>query len=203
MKGQIVGCVRVTSTSQHIDRQVQAIGPGDQMFTDRDSVGSRRGRVEVAQILRHVRKGDVLTVASMDRLAQSLMDLEHLVEELTDRGVGIEFIRECLTFASGNDDGFAVFQRQLISAVAQLERNLILKRNREAVDLPRARGAHNGRVRKLNDEQVRQVKIAVAAGEAKAKIARDLGCSRRLLYDVLAGRGAYAPAVPREGQRPV
>lgn len=198
MKGQIVGCVRVSSTSLHIDRQVQATGLSDQMFTNRDSGGSRTGRVEVAQILRHLRKGDVLTVASMDRLARSIIDLEHLVDELTNRGVRVEFIRECLAFASGNDDGLVIFQRQLISAVAQLERNLLLEQDRETVDLLRARGAHNGRVRKLNDEQVRHVRSAVAAGETKAKIARDLGCSRRLLYDVLASRGAYAPAVPRE-----
>jgi DNA invertase Pin-like site-specific DNA recombinase len=195
MKGQIVGYVRVSSTSQHIDRQVEAIGPVDEMFTDRVSGGNRQDRAELARMLRHVRNDDVLRVASMDRLARSLVDLEQLVEELTGRGVTIEFLKERLTFAPGDDDGFAIFQRQLIGAVAQLERNLIRERQREGIDLARKRGAYKGRARKLDDEQVRHVKSAVASGESKAKIARDLGCSRRVLYEVLGGRGAYAPVL--------
>lgn len=199
MHGQVVGYVRVSSTSQHTDRQVEAIGPVDEMFTDRVSGGSREDRTDLARMLRHVRKHDTLRVSSMDRLARSLVDLEQLVDELTGRGVTIEFVKERLTFAPGDDDGFAIFQRQLIGAVAQLERNLIRERQREGIDLARARGVYKGRARKLTDEQVRHVKHAVTAGESKAKLARDLGCSRRVLYEALAGRGAYEPrATTRE-----
>ena len=50
----------------------------------------------------------------------------------------------------------------------------------------------------MTDEQVQHMRRAAAAGENKATIARDLGCSRRLVYDVLAGTGAYAVPAPVE-----
>lgn len=195
MQGQVVGYVRVSSTSQNTDRQVEAIGSVDEVFTDRVSGGSRQDRTELARMLRHVRKHDTLRVSSMDRLARSLVDLEELVDDLTGRGVTIEFLKERMTFAPGDDNGFAIFQRQLIGAVAQLERAMIRERQREGIDLAKARGIYKGRARKLTDDQVQHVKRAVANGESKAKLARDLECSRRVLYEALAGRGAYAPVV--------
>ena len=56
---------------------------------------------------------------------------------------------------------------------------------------------HKGRARRLTDEQIANVRQAAAAGANKAKLATDLGVSRRLIYDVIAGNGAYAsPSQP-------
>jgi len=54
---------------------------------------------------------------------------------------------------------------------------------------------YRGRARKLTDDQVTEATRLAAAGVPKAKIARDLGCSRRVLYDALAARGAYGPGL--------
>lgn len=195
MPGQIVGYVRVSSTSQNLDRQLAAIGDVEELFTDHVSGSSRRDRAGLADALRHLRRGDTLRVSSMDRLARSLVDLEQLVDELTARGVTIEFVKERLTFTPGADDPFATFQRQLIGAVAELERSLIRERQREGIELAKQRGAYKGRARKLDDDQVQLARKMAVAGEPKAKIARDLGCSRRVLHDAIAGIGAYAPPV--------
>lgn len=80
----------------------------------------------------------------------------------------------------------------LLGAVAQLERSIIKERQREGIELAKARGAYRGRARKLTPEQVDDAHHLVAAGVPKAKIARDLGCSRHVLYDALAAHGAYA-----------
>lgn len=85
----------------------------------------------------------------------------------------------------------ATFQRQLIGAVAELERSLIRERQREGIDLAKARGAYKGRARRLTDEQIAHVREAAANGANKAKLAGELGVSRRLIYDVIAGNGAY------------
>lgn len=200
MPGQIIGYARVSSTSQNLARQLEALGEVDELFTDHQSGGSRAGRPGLASALRYVRRGDTLRVASMDRLARSLVNLEQLVSELTARGVVVEFVKERLTFTPDTaTDPFATFQRQLIGAVAELERSLIRERQREGIELAKARGVYKGRTRRLSDEQVLYVRRAAAAGEAKSKLATDLGVSRRLIYDVLSGSGAYArpPAQPR------
>lgn len=192
MVGQVIGYVRVSSIDQNLARQVQAIGRVDETFTDRVSGASRAERTALATMLRHVRRGDTVRVASMDRLARSVVDLAGIVVELTRRGVRVEFVAERLSFDPGGEDPFATFQLHLLGAVAQLERSLIRERQREGIILAQARGAYRGRARRLDEAAVAEARRLAEAGVSKAKIARDLGCSRRVLYDALAARGAYA-----------
>ena len=191
MSGQIAGYVRVSSTDQNPDRQLAAVGVVDELFTDRVSGRSRAGRPALTEMLRHVRRGDTVRVSSMDRLARSVVDLAQLVQEMTGRGVHVEFVTEHLTFDPGSEDPFATFQLHLLGAVAQLERSLIRERQREGIEIAKTKGVYAGRARKLDDDQIAAAQQMVEGGVPKAKIARDLGCSRRVLYDALAGRGPY------------
>lgn len=192
MAGQVAAYVRVSSADQNPDRQLTAVGDVDETFTDRVSGKSRAERPALAQMLRHVRRGDTVRVASMDRLARSMVDLAQLVQDMTGLGVRVEFVAERLTFDPGAQDPFATFQLHLLGAVAQLERSLIRERQREGIDLAKAKGVYRGRARKLTPDQVADAQELVDSGVPKAKVARDLGCSRRVLYDALNARGAYA-----------
>ncbi len=118
MAGQIVGYVRVSSADQNPARQLAAIGAVEQTFTDTVSGGSRAERTALATMLRHVRRGDTVKVASMDRLARSVVDLAQLVAELTNHGVRVEFLTERLAFDPDGDDPSATFQLHLLGAVA-------------------------------------------------------------------------------------
>jgi len=117
---QVVAYVRVSSTDQNPARQVAAIGGEvEETFTDMISGGSRAERIALTTMLRHVRRGDTVRVASMDRLARSVVDLAQLVAELTGRGVRVEFVAERLAFDPGGEDPFATFQLHLLGAVAR------------------------------------------------------------------------------------
>ena len=184
--------IRVSSVEQNPERQVVAIGHVDETFTDRISGKSRADRPALEAMLRHVRRGDTVRISSMDRLARSVVDLAQIIQELNRREITVEFTTERLTFAPGASDPLATFQLHMLGAVAQLERSLIKERQREGIDLARAKGVYQGRARKLTPEQVIAARDKATAGIPKAKIARDLNCSRRVLYDALAGRGAYS-----------
>ncbi|WP_246136731.1 recombinase family protein [Leekyejoonella antrihumi] len=93
------------------------------MFQDRLSGKSRAQRTGLAELLEWVREGDTVRVASMDRLARSVIDLAQIVAQLTDKGVSVEFVSERLEFRPGADDPYATFQLHLIGAVAELERS--------------------------------------------------------------------------------
>ncbi len=190
--GQVVAYVRVSTIEQNPARQHAAVGDVAQTFTDQVSGKSRGERPELSAMLRYVRAGDTVRVASMDRLARSAVDLAQVVAELTERGVRVEFVAEHLTFAPGKDDPFATFQLHLLGAVAELERSLISERQREGIEQAKARGVYTGRARRLTGEQIAEARRRIADGVPKAHIAREMGCSRRVLYDALAGRGAYA-----------
>lgn len=193
MPGQVLGYVRVSSGEQNPARQTVALEQVDETFIDTVSGKNRTDRPALSEMLRHVRRGDTVRVASMDRLARSVIDLAQLVAELTGRGVTVEFVTERLTFSPGGEDPFATFQLHLLGAVAQLERSLIRERQREGIEIAKTNGVYRGRARKLTPQQVTTAQDLVASGVPKAKVARDLGCSRRVLYDALSARGAYAP----------
>lgn len=189
--GQRVGYLRVSSADQNLTRQQIAVGGCDKTFTDKASGKSREGRSQLEAMLSHIREGDLVVVASMDRLARSLLDLEQLVAEITGKGVKLHFLKEDLVFSS-DDDPYSRFQMQLIGAVAELERSLIRERQREGIEAAKKRGVYKGRVRSLSPAEVESAKSRVAQGVPKTQVARELGISRTTLYRYLKQGPTYA-----------
>lgn len=182
MQGQRVGYIRVSSFDQNPERQLEGVAL-DRVFTDKAS-GKDTQRPELESLLGFVRQGDILVVHSMDRLARNLDDLRRLVNELTERGVRIEFVKEGLTF-TGEDSPMAKLLLSVMGAFGEFERALIRERQREGIELARKKGKYKGRKRSLSPEQVAALKERVAAGEKKAGLAREFGISRETLYQYL------------------
>ena len=182
MHGQRIGYVRVSSFDQNPERQLEQV-PVDKLFTDKAS-GKDTRRPELERLLAFVREGDTVVVHSMDRLARNLDDLRRLVQGLTQRGVRIEFLKEHLTF-TGEDSPMANLMLSVMGAFAEFERALIRERQREGIALAKQRGVYRGRKKALSPEQVAELRQRAAAGEQKAKLAREFGVSRETLYQYL------------------
>lgn len=182
MNGHRIGYVRVSSLDQNPERQLEQVAV-DRVFTDKAS-GKDVHRPELEQLIAFVREGDTVVVHSMDRLARNLDDLRRLVQSLTQRGVGIEFIKENLTF-TGEASPMANLMLSVMGAFAEFERALIRERQREGIALARKRGAYRGRKKALSPDRIAELRQRVAHGEQKAKLARDFGISRETLYQYL------------------
>ena len=182
MTGKRIGYVRVSSFDQNPERQLENVQV-DKVFIDKAS-GKDTQRPELENLLSFVREGDTVIVHSMDRLARNLDDLRRLVQQLTKRGVRIEFIKESLTF-TGEDSPMANLLLSVMGAFAEFERELIRERQREGIALAKKRGAYRGRKRSLSDEQITQMKQRIEAGEKKASLALEFGISRETLYQYL------------------
>ena len=207
MTGQRVGYVRVSSIDQNPDRQLSGIEVVldrgsihvskavdretqldgialDQTFIDMVS-GKDTKRPQLEAALKYVRKGDTLVVHSMDRLARNLEDLRRLVRELTGRGVKVEFVKEGLTF-TGDDSPMNTLLLSMLGAVAEFERSMIRERQREGIELAKAKGVYTGRKPALSAEQTARVLERLAAGERPEDLAREFGVSRATVYNVRA-----------------
>lgn len=149
------------------------------MFTDKAS-GKDTKRPELDAMLSFVREGDTVVVHSMDRLARNLDDLRQLVQNLTKRGVRIEFVKEGLIF-TGEDSPMENLMLSVMGAFAEFERALIKERQREGIALAKKQGAYRGRKKALSNEQVTDLKNRVATGQPKTQVARDFGISRETL----------------------
>ena len=195
MMGQNVGYMRVSTTVQSTERQLDKVDL-DQVFTDKLS-GKDTARPQLDACMMHLRKGDTLHVHSIDRLARNLMDLQRLVEELTAKGVTIKFHKEALTF-NGEENAMSKLMLQMIGAVAEFERSLINERRKEGVAIAQRKGVKFGRPSKLSDEQVEEVMVRISAGQDKKSVAREFCISRPTLYEIIKKSSAIKPTGPHK-----
>jgi len=182
LQGQRIGYRRVSSHDQNPDRQLEHVQV-DKVFTDKAS-GKDINRPQLDALLSFVREGDTVVVHSMDRLARNLDDMRRLVQRFTQRGVRVEFVKECLTF-TGDDTPMANFMLSVMGSFAEFERALIRERQQEGIALAKLRGAYRGRKPALDEDEVEKLCRRVAAGEQKSRLARELGISRETLYKYL------------------
>ena len=136
-------------------------------------------------MLLNIRAGDVVNVHSMDRLARNTKDLLNLVEEITNKGAKIVFLKENLTFAPDKQDPYQKMMMTMLGAVAELERNLILERQREGIALAKMHGKYKGGQPKLTAQQVEEIKALVNNRTPITQISKQYHISRRTVYNYL------------------
>lgn len=112
----------------------------DQVYIDRMS-GKSLNRPELKQMMEYVRKGDTVIVESISRFARNTRDLLELVEQLTAKGV--EFISKKEAIDTTTPSG--KFMLTIFGAVAELEREYILQRQKEGIAIAKAQGVYKGR----------------------------------------------------------
>lgn len=144
-----------------------------------------------ADLLAYVREGDHVRVASMDRLARSVVDLHELVDGLVNRRVSVEFVKESVSLAPGSSRPMDRLLLTVLGGIAEFERSLIRERQAEGIAAAKKKGVYD-RPNSLSPGQVAEARHRASEGVPKSRIAREAGVSRTTLYEALAGRGVYA-----------
>jgi len=184
-----IGYVRVSSADQNVDRQLD----GEQLtvtFTDKAS-GKNTDRPQLQALLAgNWPKGSVVVVHSMDRLARSLSDLLRLVEDLTSRGLTVQFLKEGKTFKGDSTDAMDKLMLSMLGAFAEYERTLIRERQREGIAKAKERGVYRGRHQKITDDLTiaQMIAEANALGANKTQVAFKYSVSRETLYKYMKER---------------
>ena len=142
-----------------------------EIFTDTASGQSRVGRPNLAAALASLVPGDMLVLAEWDRCTRSMWDGLQIVKDVIDVGASIRVLDfPSLDLGTPEGRGFLA----LFSAMAERERERIIKRTHEGRGLAIARGVKMGRNPKLTAHQRQQaVKRLVAGDETTREIARD------------------------------
>ena len=185
MVGQTVAYVRVSSAEQNLDRQLEAVGECDRIFEDKISGSSRAKRAGLAELIGYVREGDLVKVASMDRLGRDTRDLYAIVDELTDKGCAVQFVSERITVDKSGTSPVDGLMLGILAAFAEFERRRIKERQAEGIALAKARGKYV-QAPKLSGADVEQARVMIDMGIPKAEVARTFGVSRQTLYTSLA-----------------
>ena len=174
-----IGYIRVSTQEQNTMRQealMEALGV-DEVYIDRMS-GKNTNRPELQKMMEYVRKGDTVIVESISRFARNTRDLLELVEQLTAKGV--EFVSKKEAIDTTTPTG--KFMLTVFGAVAELEREYILQRQREGIAIAKEQGKYAGR-KPIRTPEFEQVTAKWRSGAITAAEAmRTLHMSKTTFY---------------------
>ena len=175
-----IGYVRVSTEEQNTARQeimLRELGV-DELFVDRAN-GKNADRPELNRMMNFVRRGDTVIVESISRFARNTRDLLDLVEQLTAKQV--EFVSRKEAIDTTTPTG--KFMLTVFAAVAELEREYILQRQREGIAIAKQQGKYRGRPPKAYPDFER-IAARWQKGEITAVQAmKQLGMSKTRFYE--------------------
>ncbi|ARM25717.1 TPA: recombinase family protein [Klebsiella pneumoniae] len=135
------------------------------------------------RLLDRMENGDVLIVTKLDRLGRNAMDIRKTVEQLSDSDIRVH----CLALGGVDLASPAgKMTMQVISAVAEFERDLLLERTHSGIARAKAAGKRFGRPSALNEEQKQVVIERINLGLSISAIAREFSTTRQTILRVKA-----------------
>ena len=177
----IIGYARVSTTDQDLSIQQAALKAAgcEVIRAEKRSGTTTAGRDELRTVLDFLRKGDVLMVTRIDRLARSIGDLQDIVRELKAKGASLKAIEQPIDTSTAAGKCFL----DMLGVFAEFETNLRRERQLEGVASAKARGVYKGRKASIDPAKVRQMK---AEGKGASAIAKALRIGRASVYRALA-----------------
>ncbi len=138
------------------------------------------------RLLDRLEASDVLIVTKLDRLGRNAMDVRATVEQLADLGVRVH----CLALGGVDLTSPAgKMTMQVIAAVAEFERDLLIERTQSGLQRARASGKRLGRRPVLDEAQREAIQHRLATGESVSALAREFKTSRQTVMRVRASAG--------------
>lgn len=138
-----IGYARVSTEEQNEARQITAFEQCgvERIYMDKLS-GKDTNRPELNALLEHViREGDVFIVESISRAARNTADLLRIVEKITAKGAEFVSLKESIDTSTPQGK----FMLTVFAAMAELERECILQRQREGIAEAQKAGKYKGR----------------------------------------------------------
>lgn len=168
----LIGYARVSTGDQNLDLQKNALirAECELVFEDMAS-GKNARRPGLKRALRRLRPGDVLVVWKLDRLGRSVRDLITLVSELQARGVNFRSLTDSIDTSTPAGRFFF----HVMSALAEMERELIVERTRAGLAAAREQGRVGGRRRVMTEVVVERCRRML---EKRRYPATDRRCDR-------------------------
>lgn len=137
-----IGYIRVSTEDQNVARQEELLATQNlqRIYLEKAS-GKNQERPKLQQMMDYVREGDTVVVESISRFARNTRDLLALVDLLRQKGVEFVSLKEHID----TNTPVGHFMLSVFGAMAELERENILQRQREGIAIAKANGKYKGR----------------------------------------------------------
>lgn len=169
----LIGYARVSTTTQNLDRQLGALRAAgcERIFAEKASGKSAVNRPELEKAIDALGTGWTLVVAEWDRATRSMLDGIQIIERVAARGAMIRVLdKPFLDLTSTMGKGILAF----LSALAQDERERIVRRARSGLDEARRRGVKFGRRSALDAHRQKIALERLSRGDTTREIAKDM-----------------------------
>src|SRR6201981_313694 len=152
----IIGYARVSTTDQNLELQEAALrAAGCNMIRSEKRSGTTKdGRDELRIALDILRKGDVLMVTRIDRLARSIGDLQDIVRAVKAKGASLKAIEQPIDTGTAAGKCFL----DMLGVFAEFETNLRKERQLEGIAKAKEAGVYKGHPASIDAAQVRALK---------------------------------------------
>jgi DNA invertase Pin-like site-specific DNA recombinase len=174
----LIGYARVSTEDQATRLQLDALHAAGVHDIYQEKASAVSDRPQLRRLLGHIAPGDTLVVWKLDRLARSLVDLLSIIDKLNALGASFRSLTEPVDTSTP----MGTFVVQVLGAVAQLERALIIQRTTAGMHAARARGVQLGRKPLLSPTETLEVCELFLSGLPPGDIAAAYGISRPLVY---------------------
>lgn len=147
-----IGYARVSTITQNLDRQIAALRKAkcDQIFREKASGKTTKGRPQLEKAIDQLGTGDILVIAEWDRATRSMMDGIKIIQRIADRGALVKVLdKDFLDLTTPIGKGVLA----LLSALAEDERERIVRRGGEGRTAAKSRGVKFGRKPKLSEDR--------------------------------------------------
>ncbi len=190
--------IRVSSDRQttenqrfEISRYLAEKGIGVDRWVEETASGAKKiGERKLGALLRRMKGGDTLIVSEISRLGRNLMQIMGILNTCMERGFKIIAIKENYELGDNINSKVLAFAFGLS---AEIERNLISQRTKEALARKKAEGVKLGRPRGNDIEKLlgreTEIRQLISERRSKAHIMRHFGVSRQTLHKFMKQNG--------------
>ena len=176
-----IGYVRVSTIEQNEARQLKMMKEqnAEKVFTDKAS-GKNTDRAAFKEMMSFARVGDIVIVESISRIARNTRDLLSIISELTEKGVEFVSLKESIDTTTPQGR----FMLTVFGALAELERESILERQKEGIEIAKSEGKYKGRKPiDVNEDKFKALCSSWRAGDITATAAmKELGLKPNTFY---------------------
>ena len=198
MNKNYIGYARVSTQMQNDDRQIIALTeygvPTNRIYADKVS-GKDFERANYKRMIKRLKIGSVLVIKSIDRLGRNYAEILEQWRHITKViGADIVVLDMPLLDTAAKTDLIGTLVSdivlQLLSFVAQNERELIRQRQAEGIAIAKAKGIKFGRPKKYKAENYENILRKYHNGKITQARAKSLiGCSDATFYRLSAEYG--------------
>jgi DNA invertase Pin-like site-specific DNA recombinase len=177
-----VGYARVSSVGQSLDVQIDKLTDYgcEEIFQEKRS-GVTADRPALQECRKYIRKGDVLVITKLDRLARSTFHLTQIAEELREKGAELIVLDQNID--TSTPTGKLLFN--VLASIAEFETEIRRERQIDGIAKAKENGVQFGRRPKLTSEQVQAMREKRENGVLIKQLMQEYSLSKASVYRLL------------------